>query len=109
MLATVAATGGTIDGYDGAQLVTYMRVGQGLLATVDLMGGFEHADRIRTGEVITDLLRPVNVLWQLLAVDLGRMCYAFLSRFAVPVLVGLVAFDFYLPRHWPAYPAFVVS
>jgi ABC-2 type transport system permease protein len=59
--------------------------------------------------VVTDLLRPVNLVWQLLAADLGRMGYAMLTNFAAPIVLGLVLFDFYLPQHWPAYPAFLVS
>jgi ABC-2 type transport system permease protein len=109
VLASAAAAGGTVAGYRGPQLVTFVWVSQGMLATVSIWGNWTQAERILSGEVVADLLRPINPVWQLLAADLGRMCNALLLRFTIPVAVGMLAFDFYLPRHWSTYPLFAVS
>jgi viologen exporter family transport system permease protein len=109
LFAAAAGAGGAVAGYDRPRLATFVWASQGMLATVNLWGPPEHAERIRTGEVMADLLRPIDPVWHLLAVDLGRAGFALLTRFAGPVLVGALAFDLYAPRRWTTYPAFAVS
>jgi ABC-2 type transport system permease protein len=109
MLAVAAGAGGVAAGYDAAQLATYVWFGQGLLAVVLLWGWNDLADRIRTGAVATDLLRPVSPVALYLAADLGRAGHAVLFRFAPPVLVGALVFDLYLPSRAGTWPLFVVS
>jgi ABC-2 type transport system permease protein len=67
------------------------------------------AERIRTGDVITDLLRPIDPVWQLLAADLGRAGYAAVTRFVVPVVAGALVFELYAPRRPLTYALFVCS
>jgi ABC-2 type transport system permease protein len=67
------------------------------------------AERIRTGDVVTDLLRPIDPVWQQLAADLGRAGYAALTRFVVPVIVGALVFQLYAPRRISTYGFFVCS
>lgn len=110
LFAVAAGTGvGLAAGYDRAQLATFVWVGQGLLSTVGLWGWTELADRIRTGDVVGDLLRPINPVANYLAADLGRAGHALLTRFFPPVLVGLVFFEFYLPHEWHTVPLFALS
>ena len=109
LLAVVDGSGGAVAGYAGPQLVSYVWVGQGLIATVGLWGDTELATRIRTGAVVSDLLRPMHPVATYLATDLGRAGFALLTRFAVPVIVGALAFDFYVPRHVVTYPLTLVS
>jgi ABC-2 type transport system permease protein len=109
LLAVTKGSGGTAGGYQPAQIITYVWVTQGLIATVGIWEGSELADRIRTGDVVTDLLRPVPPVVSYLATDLGRAGFAALTRFVAPVLVGAVAFGFYLPHRLLTYPLFVVS
>jgi ABC-2 type transport system permease protein len=101
--------GGVAAGYDRAQLATFVWVGQGLLAVVLLWGWSDLADRVRTGDVASDLLRPVHPVTSYLATDLGRAAYALLTRFLPPVLTGPLFFDVYLPHRWPTGPLFVLS
>jgi ABC-2 type transport system permease protein len=86
-----------VAGYDPASAVTFVWVGQGLLAVVMIFGDTELASRVRTGQVSADLLRPVDVQAALLADDLGRAGYAVLTRFAVPVVIGGLAYQLALP------------
>lgn len=110
LLAVAAGTAtGLAGGYEPDQLVTFVWAGQGLLAVVALWGSTELADRIRTGDVASDLLRPVHPVAMYLAADLGRAWHAVLTRFVPPVLTGLLFFDVYLPGQWFTVPLFVVS
>jgi ABC-2 type transport system permease protein len=109
LLAVASGSGGTAAGYSPGQLATYVWVTQGLIATVGMWGDLGLAERIRTGDVVADLLRPVPPVVSYLATDLGRAGFAMLGRFLVPVLVGALAFDLYLPRHAVTYPLFAVS
>jgi ABC-2 type transport system permease protein len=110
LLAALAGTGtATAGGYDRAQLATYCWVSQGLIGVILLWGWSDLGDRIRSGDVVTDLLRPVHPVASYLAIDLGRAGYAALTRFVVPIVVGAIFFDLYAPQRPVTYPLFVVS
>ena len=72
VLAAVLAERGTVAGYDLATAITYVWLGQGLLAVVLLWGGTEFSDRVRSGDIVVDLGRPWDLQAALLATDLGR-------------------------------------
>ena len=110
LLAVAAgATGGAAGGYDIRQLATFVWVGQGLLTVVGIWGYSDLADRIRTGDIASDLLRPVPPVTAYLAADLGRGGYQLLTRFAPPVIVGAIAFPLVAPSRWQTVPLFAVS
>ena len=110
LLAAVSGSSlGTAAGYDAAQIATYCWASQGLIGVVMLWGWTDLGDRIRTGDVVADLLRPLHPVTAYLAEDLGRAGYAALTRSIVPVAVGAVFFDLYAPGRLVTYPLFVVS
>lgn len=109
ILLSVADATGQVAGYESGQLVTFVWVGQGLLAVVNYWGQQDLPDRVRSGEVVSDLLRPVDLMAQFLANDVGRAGHAMLTRFVIPVVVGLLAFDMYLPTNPVTYVLFLVS
>jgi ABC-2 type transport system permease protein len=74
-----------------------------------MWGWTDLADRIRTGDVVAELLRPVNPVISYLAPDLGRAAHAVVTRFLPPIVVGAIFFDFYVPRRWETVPLFVLS
>jgi ABC-2 type transport system permease protein len=84
-------------------------IGQGLLGTVNIWGPPELSDRIRSGDVVADLLRPIDPVWQYLAADLGRAGFAALTRLIGPIVVGALAFPLYYPARPATGPLFVVS
>ncbi|MBO0847590.1 MAG: ABC-2 family transporter protein [Nocardioides sp.] len=99
-------------GYDAADAVTYVWIGQALLMTVALWGGGttdDLAERIRTGDVAIDLYRPVGLIGWYLAGDLGRAAYHFLARGLGPTVFGLLLFHIALPDGPVAAVAFLVS
>lgn len=109
ILLSVADATGQVAGYDRGQLATFVWVGQGLLAVVNYWGAQELPDRVRSGEVMSDLLRPVDLMANYVAADVGRAAHAMLTRFVVPVAVGMLAFEFYLPAHPQSYALFAAS
>jgi ABC-2 type transport system permease protein len=110
LLAVVAATGtGLAGGYSRSQLALYCWAGQATIGVVQLWGWTDLGDRIRTGDVVTDLLRPVHPVTAYLAVDYGRALFAGLTRFVVPMVVGAIFFDLYVPVRSSTYPLFLLS
>ena len=108
ILLAVAGAAAAI-GYDAPKLLTFVWVGQGLIGVVLLWAPTELGDRIRSGDVIVELLRPAPLVWQYLAGDLGRAAYAMLTRFVGPIVVGALVFNLYVPRRPATYLLFVLS
>lgn len=109
MSAVVAGGGGRPGGYTGAQLVTYVWVGQGLLSVSYVWTWKELADRVASGDVAADLLRPVDPMTAYAAAELGRAAYAVLGRFIAPVCCGFAFYTMYVPHEAATYPLFAVS
>ncbi|MFD7434165.1 ABC transporter permease [Streptomyces sp. NPDC059861] len=89
-----------LGGYDQAQAVTYVWLGQALLSTLAIGGGgFENElmERIRTGDVAIDLHRPADLQLWWLAADLGRAFFQLLGRGVLPFAFGALVFDVALP------------
>jgi ABC-2 type transport system permease protein len=87
-----------IGGYDPSDSVTYVWFAQAMLMTVNAFGWWELALRIRSGDVATDLARPLDPLRYWLAYDLGRAVYHFLFRGIAPFVVGMLVFEIRLPE-----------
>ena len=100
VLLAVLGGSGTVAGYDKAATVTYVWLGQGLLAVVSLWTDGELAERVRTGDIALDLARPWNLQAAIAATDLGRAGHAMLVRFVPPVALGALLFPF----RWPHSP-----
>ncbi|WP_424185195.1 ABC transporter permease [Actinokineospora sp. G85] len=109
VLLAVAAEAGSVGGYSGLDLVTYVWLGQGMLAVVNAWEPLDLAERVRSGDVVADLLRPVDPLGAYLWADLGRAGFAVLTRFAAPLAVGAAVFGLALPEEPLTYPLFAVS
>jgi ABC-2 type transport system permease protein len=109
LLAVLHSGRRTVAGYDEPQLATFVWAGQGLIGVVLLWSLPDLAERIRTGDVVTDLLRPIDPVWQLLAADLGRAGHAVITRFVVPVVVGALIFQLYVPKRMVTYLLFACA
>ena len=82
-----------VGGFDAADAVTFAIVSQAMLH-MGLMGGhLALADRITSGDIVTDLYRPADLQLFELAQDLGRAAYQGLSRAFLTIGVGSVVFD----------------
>lgn len=101
-----------LGGYDMSQALTFVWLGQALLAAAALMGGSfqeELQERIRTGDIAVDLYRPVDLQLWWLAGDLGRACFHLLGRGTVPMVLGALAFDLWLPTSPLTWSVFLLS
>lgn len=101
-----------LGGYDQAQALTYVWIGQALLTTVAVMGGgFEDElmARIRTGDIAVDLYRPADLQAWWLAGDLGRAAFQLLARGVAPMAFGALCFSLALPGDAMTWPAATVA
>lgn len=107
LLAVLDARPG-LAGFSDADAVSYAFVTQGLLAALSF-NYVEVAERIRTGDIVVDLYRPVDFqLWRL-SIELGRSAYQLVFRFVPPVVAGAVVFGIGLPPDFLAWGGFLVA
>ena len=99
----------TIGGYDARAAVTYVWVGQALLMTVWMWGWLDIAVRVRSGDIATDLVRPVHPLRAAFAFDLGRAVYHLLFRGIPPFLIGALFYPVTVPSDPLVWLAFLTS
>ncbi|GAA3769919.1 ABC transporter permease [Streptomyces phyllanthi] len=101
-----------LGGYDQAQALTYVWVGQAMFAVMVLgSNGFEAEliERIRTGDIAIDLYRPADLQLWWFAADSGRALFQLLGRGVVPMAFGALCFDLALPRDPLAWLACLVA
>ncbi len=100
---------GVVGGYDPSAVVTYVWLGQALLMTIYAWGWQDIALRIRSGDIATDLIRPMQPLRAALAFDLGRAAYHVVFRGIPPLLFGALVFRLTLPGEPLVWLAFLTS
>ncbi|TDC01710.1 ABC transporter permease [Nonomuraea longispora] len=96
-------------GYDIADAITYCFVTQAFIAPMQLFGGgLAIPERIRSGDIALDLVRPAPLQAWSFAEDVGRASYLFLVRGIPPMLVGAAVFGVVVPGdpgRWAAFMA----
>ena len=100
VLLAVFAARPQINGYDATDAVTQVFVGQMLITVtmiISISPSLDLAERIRTGEVAGDLLRPIPLQGWWLAQDLGRATFGLVFRGLPTFLTGVVLFDVVVP------------
>lgn len=101
-----------LGGYDQAQAVTYVWLGQALLSTLAIGGGGvegELMERIRSGDIAVDLYRPADLQLWWLAADVGRAMFQLVGRGVLPFAFGALFFPHALPTEFGAWAAFLVA
>ncbi len=98
-----------VGGFDAIDAVTFTFVTQGMLMVVGVFGSMDIADRIRTGDVVSDLYRPVDFQAYWLADAYGRSMFYAVFRGVPPFLVGALAFHLRVPEDAATWLAFVVA
>ena len=98
-----------LGGYAAIDAVTFCFITQAMIGPVQIFGGLELTERIRSGDVSIDLHRPVNLQVWWLADDLGRAAGTLLLRGVPPMLAGALVFPLRLPdaAGWAAFAAAV--
>lgn len=109
LFAAVRTSGGELAGYDVATMSSYIWISQGLLGSVNLMGRTEMAERIRSGDVAVDFLRPVDVHLASVTTEVGRATFALIPRGIPSVAIGALVVGMAVPDHPSAYVVGAVS
>lgn len=105
------AESGAVAGYDLTEIFTYVWIGQSLIMVVYLWSWWEIATAIQTGDIVTDLMKPIDYYAFWLSRDLGRaVCHA-LTRMTPTLVMGALLYDLVLPAsaaRWLLFAASVV-
>ena len=114
MIAAVYAAlygdrGGAVAGFTLPETLTFVWVSQSLLMVVYLWGWWEVADAVRSGDVVADLIKPMDYQAYWLARDLGRAACHVLTRMLPTLLFGVALYDLALPGTVGTWAAFAVS
>lgn len=97
LVAVVTARPG-IGGLDAAGYVTFSVMSQALMSYVGFFGdGEEITERIKTGDIVSDLYRPADFQLWWLAADAGRAMFQLLGRGLPVVLLGGLVYGIQLP------------
>lgn len=87
------------------EAITYTGFTQAIIAYMSIFGWYEVMHSVYSGEVATDLLKPMNYFSFWLAQDLGRAASNFLLRGLTIMLIYALVFDITVPSgpgHWLA-------
>ncbi len=93
---------GVVAGYNAVEAVTFAGLTQAMLMAVGIFGsGREIGEDVRSGQVATDLMKPIDYQFFLLFRQLGRSLYYFLFR-GLPIFAVMVIFFPWKHPHSPA-------
>jgi len=98
-----------VGGYDVQAAVSYSWITQAMIMIVALWGWWDVEETIRTGDVVSDLAKPIAYLAFWLARDVGRAVYFTVFRAAPILLVGQLLFGLHWPSSLGAWLAFSLS
>ncbi|YAL83747.1 ATP-binding cassette domain-containing protein [Dermacoccaceae bacterium W4C1] len=97
LFATVRAAGGEVGGYDLGAMSAYIWLSQGLLGAINLNGRIDLAERVKTGDVAIDFLRPLSVQASTYAQETGKAVWTLVPRGIPSVLIGALVVGMTMP------------
>ncbi|MDQ3411503.1 MAG: ABC-2 family transporter protein [Chloroflexota bacterium] len=100
---------GVVADFTLPEILTFVWIGQSLLMLVYLWNWWEVADSIRTGDVVSDLMKPMDFQLYWLSRDLGRASCHWLTRFVPTFAMGALLFDLAWPGTISTWLAFFIS
>lgn len=110
LLATLAGAGGVAGGYTPELMVSYIFLSQGMLTAIGAFGGDGSlAERIRSGDIAVDFLRPLDVQFATLATVLGGAVYSLIPRALPLAAIGAATSMMAWASEPAAYPLAAVS
>lgn len=98
-----------VGSFDVRDSVTFAFVSQGMIMAISLFALSGIAERVRTGDVVSDLYRPLDFQAYHLAADFGRAAYHIVFRGLPPIAVGALIFGLRAPPDLTAVGLFAVS
>ena len=93
-------TRGAVAGWQAAEAVRYFATSEALLMVLGVMTtqtGLEFTERIRSGDVAVDLVRPVRLWARCLAESYGSAAYYVLMRASILYVAAVVLYGLALP------------
>lgn len=104
LIGAYESSDGGFGGYTRQSLIAYVWLSQALLGSIVLMSaGGDLRDRILSGDVAVDFLRPMRVLDSYLWPAVGRAVYTLLPRGVPALVVGTLTFGWFLPTDLAPY------
>lgn len=101
--ATVVAAGGELGGYDAGQMLAFVWLGQGMLGLINVYGRDVLGERVRSGDIAVDFLRPLDLQAAGLATYLGQRLFSLLPRGIPSVLIGALVTGMTMPAQLTPY------
>ena len=94
-----------VAGYSLAEAITFTALAQALIGPLRMWGSYEIMERIREGDIASDLCKPIDIQAFWWARDMGQALFEFVAR-GIPLFIayGLV-FDLV----WPTDPIRILS
>jgi ABC-2 type transport system permease protein len=100
---------GVVAGYNVIEAVTFTGLTQAMAMVIGIFGGNEMANAVKTGEVATDLMKPIDYQFFALFRQLGRSFYYFFFRGLPIFAVMVIFFPWKHPHSWYALLLFFPS
>ncbi|HKC51997.1 MAG TPA: ABC-2 family transporter protein [Myxococcota bacterium] len=89
-------------GWSASDAVLYFAASESLLMVIGIFPDFRYnlAERVRTGEIVSDLVRPVTLLWRELAERYGTGAYYLVTRAPAVFGAGWLVYGLVPPPRW---------
>src|SRR5215216_7059130 len=84
---------GPVEGFNLPEILTYVWIGQSLIGVLAVWGWYDIARSVQSGEIVTDLMRPIDYFGFWLSRDVGRAGSQVLMRGIPTLIVGALLFD----------------
>jgi len=95
----------SIEGISVKGAITYAAIGQALIGYLSMFNWYDLMNTIYTGDIASDLLKPINYFSFWMAQDLGRALVQLLLR----DVILLAAFSFIYDLYWPQSSTIIVA
>jgi len=100
LFVALFGTRGTVAGWQAAEAVRYFATSEALLMVLGVMStqtGLEFAERVRSGDVAVDLVRPVRLWARYVAESYGSAAYYVLMRASILYVAAVALYGLALP------------
>jgi ABC-2 type transport system permease protein len=98
-----------VAGYSLQGAITYTGLTQAMIAYLGIFGWYELMRSVHSGEIASDLLKPLNIFHFWLARDLGRAVVNLVLRGVVIMLLYALIFELVTPQSWAQWLAVSMS
>jgi ABC-2 type transport system permease protein len=98
----------SVEGFSLSEMLTYVWISQSLISVIAMWGWYDIARTVQTGEIVTDLMKPIDYYGFWLSRDAGRAICQVPLRCVPTLIVGSLYFDLTLPSTLVGWVEFIV-